>query len=70
MKRNKLFIVFNNNFFRPADNDRGPGGLWEILAAAGHARRDADHRGKSLLEQVRIQQVQDPVSHVESEVIL
>lgn len=39
--------------FRSADYDRGPGGLWEILPAAGHARRDADHRGESLLEQVR-----------------
>lgn len=49
-------IKTNNSTFlniRPADDDCGPGGLWEILPAAGHARRDADHQGESLLEQVR-----------------
>lgn len=54
------------NLFRSADDDRGPGGLWEILPAAGHAWRDAGHQGKSLLEQVRHHNntVQDTASHV------
>lgn len=50
-------IETNNSIFlntiRPADDDCGPGGLWEILPAAGHAGGDADHQGESLLEQVR-----------------
>lgn len=50
IKTNKATLL---NTIRPADDDRGPGGLWEILPAAGNAGRDADHRGQSLLEQVR-----------------
>lgn len=54
---------YPNRVFRSADNDRGPGGLWEILPAAGHAGRDADHRGKSLLEQVRRHKQQHNAGH-------
>lgn len=50
IKTNNLTFL---NAIRPADDDCGPGGLWEILPAAGHAGRDADHQGESLLEQVR-----------------
>lgn len=37
---------------RSVNDDRGSGGMWEILPAAGHAGRDAGDRWKSLLEQV------------------
>lgn len=55
--------LYPNLVSRSADNDRGPGGLWEILPAAGHAGRDADHRGKSLLEQVRRHKQQHNAGH-------
>lgn len=37
---------------RPADHDRGTGGLWQILAPPCHPGGDAEDRRGRLLEQV------------------
>lgn len=42
---------------RSADYDRGPGGLWEVVPAAGSSGRDAEGLWDCHLEQVRLDEI-------------